>query len=113
MNMFRSFRKSIKKVLSAGLKLSLNNVKLPLEKPGSERGWLIPAEKLGAPSGCYPAGTGESISFDIALTKNFNCTTISVFRPAPGLKKHFNQVTEDSKTGRTFSVNNTSEFYDI
>jgi len=45
-------------------------------------GYPVPASPLGARSICYLAGTGEDISFDLALIERFGCE-VYAFDPVP------------------------------
>jgi FkbM family methyltransferase len=50
-------------------------------------GWVIPAELLGPESVCYLAGTGEDITFDLALIDRFGCEVFA-FDPVPRAAAH-------------------------
>jgi len=54
-----------------------------LEKLGtSYGGWIVPVDLLKRDSICYCVGTGEDISFDIALMQRFECKVFA-FDPTP------------------------------
>jgi FkbM family methyltransferase len=77
-------------------------------------GWLVPAAAgLSHKSICYLAGAGEDISFDCALTQQFECN-VRIVDPTPRAIRHFRGLEQAVQEGRHFPINNSeSDFYEI
>lgn len=62
-------------------------------------GWKVPDGVLGPESVCYCVGTGEDVSFDIALIERYGCTV----RAIDPVERHAKAVLQASAREPRFS----------
>ena len=77
MRLIRAIRDQIVKQL---LRVACRpSVPVPLIRLGSQYGgWIIPSNQLHVGAVCYCAGSGEDISFELALSRLYRCTVYAI-----------------------------------
>jgi len=108
MTMLSKLKKYIKNIILPDLTYKLYKTSYKLEKLGTDYGgWIIPIDIIQQRSICYLVGAGEDISFDVALSKRFNCN-VFIFDPTPRSKAHFDKLIDAAQSGKTiFELGNT------
>lgn len=74
-------------------------------------GWFIPEKNISKGNIAICAGAGEDVSFDIAL--NAAGLDVYVLDPTPRAKQHIQNIINAFEKGRSFPINNASEYYDL